>query len=117
VASYGFVIPILPGMVDHDREFAAELSGPRRAEHAASRARLGQTRELVWLQQTEQGPVAVVYLEAEDIGRLFAGLAMSDDPFDVWWRRQIQEIHGLDLSQPMPGPPNELILDFQPQVR
>jgi hypothetical protein len=115
--NYGFVIPILPGMVERDRQFAAELSGPRRAEHTASRARLGQTRELVWLQQTEQGPVAVVYLEAEDVGKLFAGLAISDGPFDVWWRQQIQEIHGLDLSKPMPGPPNEQILNFHAAIR
>ena len=42
-----------------------------------------------------------------------AGLATSEDPFDVWWRGQILEIHGIDLSQPLPGPPNEQVFNFQ----
>jgi hypothetical protein len=100
-------------MTERDREFSAELSGPRRAEFEASRARLGLTREQVWLQETPQGTMAVVCLEAEDIPRALAGLGSSQDPFDVWWRQQIQAIHGIDLSQGMPGPPNEQILDFR----
>jgi hypothetical protein len=113
MASYGFVIPIRPEMIERDREFAAELSGPRKAEFEESRARLGITREQVWLQETPQGPMVVVCLEADDIPGVFAGLATSQDPFDQWWRAQILEIHGLDLTQPLPGPPNDQIMDFR----
>lgn len=43
---------------------------------------------------------------------MFEGLvATSDDPFVVWWRAQIQAVHGIDLSQPLPGSPNEQIHD------
>jgi hypothetical protein len=113
MASYGFVVPILPGKVELDRAFAAELSGPRKAEHEASRARLGITSEQVWLQETPQGTMSVVYLEAEDMERAFMGLATSQDPYDRWWRAQILEIHGIDLTQGLPGPPNEQIMDLR----
>lgn len=108
--SYGFAVPLLPGMEERNRAFTAELVGPRRAAHEASRARLRIAREQVWMQHTPQGVLSVVFLEGEDIGRAFAGLATSTDPHDVWWREQILAIHGLDLTQPLPGPMNEEIL-------
>lgn len=111
--SYGFVVPIIPGMVERNREFAAELAGPRKAEHEASRARLGVTRELVWQQETPDQTLSVVYLEGEDMEQVFMGLATSQDPHDQWWRAQVLEIHGIDLSQPLPVPPNELIFDLR----
>jgi hypothetical protein len=111
--SYGFVVPVLPGMVERNRAFAAELAGPRKAEHEASRARMGITRELVWQQEAPDQTLSVVYLEGEDMERAFMGLATSQDPHDLWWRAQILEIHGIDLSQPLPGEPNELISELR----
>ena len=112
MAAYAFVVPILPGQEEADRRFFAELQGARRAEYEAAWRRLGVRAERVWHQQTPQGTVAVVYLEADDPGRMFEGLATSDDPFVAWWRAQILAIHGLDLSHPLPGPPNEQIHDW-----
>ncbi len=100
-------------MVERDRAIAAELSGPRRAGLLASRARLGITSEQVWLRQTPNGTFAVAVLKASDILAALARLATSQDPFDRWWRAEIEAIHGLDLSQPLPGPPNEQIMDFR----
>jgi hypothetical protein len=112
MASYAFAIPIRPEMVERDRELAKELNGPRKAEFAASRARAGITSERVWVQQTPQGTLAVVVLEGDDIGRALGVIASSQDPFDVWWRAQILEIHGVDLSQPPAGPMNEQLMDY-----
>jgi hypothetical protein len=112
MASYGFMVPILPGQEETDRRFMAELRGPRRAEYEAAWRRLGIRADRAWHQPTPQGTVAVVYLEADDLGRAFAGIATSDDPFLVWWRAQILAVHGLDFSQPLPGPPNEQIHDW-----
>jgi hypothetical protein len=111
--TYAFVIPVLPGMAERDRRFAAELSGPRRAEYEASRARLGIAREQAWQQETPQGTVTIVYLEAENIELALTGLGSSQDPFDRWWREQVQAIHGIDPAQPEPGPPSEPIIDYR----
>lgn len=113
MASYAFSIPVLPGKEKADRQFGAELSGPRRAEYEASRARLGITREQAWQQETLEGTVTIVYLEADDIERALEGIGSSQDPFDQWWREQVATNHGIDPARPGKGPPNEMIIDFR----
>lgn len=113
MTSYAFVIPILPGMEERDRQFGVEVSGPRRVEHAASRARLGITREEAWQQETAEGTVTIVYLEAEDVKQALTGIGTSQDPYDQWWREQIVAIHGIDPAQPVSGPSNRQFIDFR----
>jgi hypothetical protein len=113
LASYGFVVPVKEGSVERNRAFAAELNGPRKAEFEASRRALGITSEQVWMQETPMGTMSVVYLEADDIMAALGGLGMSQDPFLVWWRAQILDIHGVDLSKPPSGPPNEQVMNYR----
>ncbi|HEX2052358.1 MAG TPA: hypothetical protein VHJ78_01350 [Actinomycetota bacterium] len=107
-----FAVPLLPGKEDKDREAMLSCwTGERSKAHHAARARLGITRESVWAQDTPNGKIAVVYLEADDLAAAFRGLATSDDPFDSWFREHSLEVHGLDLTQEFPPP--ELVLDYQ----
>lgn len=39
-------------------------------------------------------------------------IAASNHPFDVWFKEQVTEFTDLDLSQPPPGPPLELVLQY-----
>ncbi len=112
MARYAFMLPILPGWEEADRRLFAEIQGPRRAEYEAAWRRLGVRTERTWHQRGPQGTLAVVYLEADDQGQVFADIAASDDPFVVWWREQIKAVHGVDLTQPLPGPPNEQVHDW-----
>lgn len=109
---YGFANPVLPGKVDIWKSCVKEMTGPRNKERVESRKRVGLTVERVWLQHTPMGDFAVVYWEAEDIGKVFEGLMKSDAPFDRWFRDKVLvEIHGMDVSNPPPM--NELVLDFK----
>jgi len=110
MASYSFAIPILPGKTEAVRRLATEASGPRRSEMDEFQQRVGITKQEVWLQQTPQGDLSIVYFEAADPGRMFQELASSDKPFDRWYAQQLKEIHGIDPSQPLP--PNELIIEW-----
>ncbi len=112
MAAYAFTVPVLPGQEEAHRRFNAEIQGPRRAEHAATWRRFGVRAERVWRQVTPLGTVSVVYLELEDMDQLVGGLATSDDPYVVWFREQVLAIHGLDLTQPPAGPPNELLYEW-----
>ena len=112
VQEIGFAVPLLPGKSDSDRE--AMLScwqGERREAHAASRERLGIRRESVWIESTPGGDMAVVHLEADDIEAALQGMATSQEPFDVWFRRHVLDVHGIDLADPLP--PLEQVLDFR----
>lgn len=113
MASLASTFPILPGKTEQWRHFSREMAGSRHSEYEASRKRLGITREVAYLQQTPQGDLAVVYTEAQNIPRVFEGFATSQEPFDVWFREQVKEIHNLDLSQPLAGPLPEAIVDWR----
>jgi hypothetical protein len=54
-----------------------------------------------------------VTYEAQDIPRVFASLASSQEPYDVWFREQVKDIHGVDFSQGLPGPLPEVFIDWQ----
>jgi len=107
----GFVAPLLPGKTDVDKAALASLrSGDRKAAYEDARRRAGITRESVWIQATPMGDLAVVYIEADDVANAMKTLATSDDPFDVWFRDHIREVHGISLEEGFPPP--EQVLDF-----
>ena len=110
--SVAFATPILPGKTEADRQAMASCAnGERKAEHAASRTRHGISRESVWIQQTPGGDIAVVYMEADDLQAAFQGLGSSDEPFDLWIREMLHDVHGIDLAQGFPPP--DQTLDFR----
>jgi Family of unknown function (DUF6176) len=113
MASLASAFPILPGKTEQWKHFSQEMVGPRHSEYEASRKRLGISREAAYLQQTPQGDMAVVYFEVQDIASVFEGFGRSQEPFDVWFREQVKEIHGLDFSAPLPGPLPEAIVDWR----
>ena len=101
MAELAIAVPILPGKTEAWKEFTRELES-RRSEHEEVWRRLGGIRHVSWLQQTPEGDMVLVYYEAEDIDRVFQEFATSDDPLMVWFRERVKDIHGMDLSQPLP---------------
>ena len=102
--------PVLQGREDEPREFARETL-ERRNEFEESQRRLKVSKEEWSLQQTPMGSLVIVRFETGDIEGAFAGLAESNEPFDVWFRLRVQEITRVDLSAPMERPPPEIIFD------
>jgi hypothetical protein len=103
-----FALPVLPGKSDKDRTYFQSMVEAHRSEYEASRKRAGITKEMTWLQSTPQGDLGIVYLEVEDPVRMFQVLATSQEPFDVLFREYVMDVHGVDLTQPMPGPLSEM---------
>jgi len=60
---------------------------------------MGVSVERVWHQTTPQGDLAIVYEEADDLAQGLPRLAASQEPFDVWFKQQVLEIHGVDFNQ------------------
>lgn len=102
--SLSFAAPILPGKTQDWFAFDQQLAEARHQEYLESRRRLGIVHEAAFYQPTPQGDMVIVYLEVQDPGRAFQGLATSQEPFDVWFRDMTLQLHGLDLTQPLPGP-------------
>jgi hypothetical protein len=103
--------PILPGKTDEWRAWMDELNGSRRTEFVASRSGAG-VRERTFLQSTPMGDMVIVTLEGDDPGRAFGQMMGASDAFTTWFLANVQAIHGMDLSVPMPGgPPSHLVVD------
>lgn len=107
-----FAAPVLEGKLDTWKKFNAELDGARHDDYVASRKRVGVTSERVWHQQTPMGDLAIVYVDGPGAESMMPQMAASQDPFDLWFKDQIKEIHGIDLTQPPAYPPPELQHEF-----
>jgi hypothetical protein len=53
-------------------------------------------------QQTPDGTVAVVYVEADDPEAALSQFGSSDEPLNRYFRDQMKEVHGIDISQMTP---------------
>jgi hypothetical protein len=105
--------PILAGKVEAWRRFCQELSGSRRKTYEASRQQLGITRERLALVDTAFGATAVTTLEAPNVALALGQIIASVRPFDLWYRKQLQDLHGINLAgyeqfaQPTPLPQDQ----------
>jgi hypothetical protein len=101
------VFPVVPGK--DAREIADELKA-RPREYEQSRRAMGVTMERAYLQHTPMGDYVVAYIEAE--GDLLEGMgrmASSGLDIDRYFVKAVKEIHGVDMTQPMPGPAPETV--------
>lgn len=110
--SIGFAVPLLPGKTETDRRAMISCwQGERKADYDRSRKNLGITREAVFIQSTPAGDIAVVYWEADDVEGAFKKMATSTDPFDVWFRDHVRDVHGIDVEDGFPPP--EQVMDLR----
>jgi hypothetical protein len=110
MATFLGAFPVVPGKTDDARKFAEEVNA-RRDEFGESQRRSGNTEEQWSLQETPDGAMVVVHFESSDVEQTFARLAESTDDFDVWFRRRVQEVTGVDLASPLGAPP-EIVVDW-----
>ena len=99
MAMLAMAFPIPAGKTEQWKKFISELTGARKAEFAASRRSLG-VRERTFLQHTPQGDLVLVTLEGDHPETAFAEFGKRTDPFTMWFKQQVSEIHGMDLGAP-----------------
>jgi len=105
------VFPIKAGKEEDARAFAAETSGPRRADLAEHLERAGVTRETWTLQETPMGSLMLVWFEG-DVEKAFADLA-TDSEYSTWFRSRVLDVTGVDLGKPADGPPPTVLVDYR----
>ena len=99
MSGFAFSIPIVRGKEELDRKTFDEMLGARREEYEAALRQAGITRQAIWHQETPDGTVAVVYVEGDDPAAGIAQFGSSDEPLNTWFREQMKEVHGVDISQ------------------
>jgi hypothetical protein len=107
------ILPLLPGKQEAWRQFCQTLQGSRHHEYGSCLRRLGVTRQVIWLSQSMQCDAVQIHLHMEQCEQMMTALAASAHPFDHWLRKQLLELHGLDLSH-FAMPAHELMLVWPP---
>ncbi|GAA3377477.1 ester cyclase [Streptomyces racemochromogenes] len=90
------VVPLPADRSEAWQRLNTELAGPRLREYEASRRRLGISHEVFRLTPGADGDRVAVYFEAKDPARVARLWDASEDPFDLWLRERIRDIHGTD---------------------
>ena len=111
MAVFNGAFPILSGKDQAGRDFAAACMGERRKDFEGQLVRDGITRETWALQETPMGSFMLVWFEASDIEKVFTELATTDNEFTVWFRSQVKDLTGVDLSAPPESPPPDVLVD------
>jgi hypothetical protein len=112
MAVFNGMFPILPGKEDAARAWIKEVAGPRKDGFDALQQRSEITRETLTLMTTPMGSFMLVWFDG-NVEKAFEAVVTGQDDFTVWHRAQLQDVTGLDLSQPDEGPPPELLLDWR----
>ena len=105
------LVPILEGKLETWKAWARDCMGSRKEELADFNRRYGLTQHKSWLAETPGGPFVIALHEGPGSDELMPKLAASQNDFDVWFRDLILEVHGMDITQPPPGPMPELWVD------
>ena len=103
--------PIVEGKLDAWKQWTEELSGPRKEGLADFNRRYGLTRHAAWLAETPAGPMVVALHQGPGGDELMPKLGPSQIAFDVSFKQRLIEFHGMDVTQPPPGPMPELYFD------
>jgi hypothetical protein len=112
MASLSIAFPIQPDRFEQARRWGREKMGPRKADLTESNQHVGLVRESWHLQQTPNGAVLILSCEGADLAAMFAAYAAADGPYERWEKQEIQELTGVDLSKPVPGPAPETLVDW-----
>lgn len=102
-----FFVPLLPGKKDAAIAFANTMMTERLDEY--NNAQVTVTKESWFLQETPMGDFLIIYYHSPDPEKVHAALAVSEEPFDVWFREQVLDITGIDISTPLPGLPTQIL--------
>ena len=58
------------------------------------------------------GNFMLVWIEAPDIEKVFTDLAADGDEFAIWFRGEVKDLTGVDLSAPPESPPPDVLVDW-----
>ena len=101
-----FAVPIKPGKDETWKAWLAEATGPRKADFDEMNGRMGLTTHAAWLQTNPDGSqLAVAVIDGPGASEFLGKLATSDHEFDAWFRANVEDIHPMDFSGPLPPAP------------
>lgn len=93
------VLPLLSGRGESARDFMRQLAAGRRAEQERSERRVGIGGSRWYLGQVAEGELLIGMIDSGDLARAFGLLSVSMDSHDLWFKRQLAAVTGVDLNE------------------
>ncbi|MDQ3190925.1 MAG: hypothetical protein M3Q58_04960 [Bacteroidota bacterium] len=109
---FSMALPILPGKTEKWKQFINELNGPRYKEYQDSRKK-ANIHENIFFQSTLFGDLAIFTIEGINPEEAFMQSGLGNDPFTQWFSMQIEDIHGVDITDSIEIPTAELVTDSE----
>ena len=114
MAVFSGAFPVLPGKLDAMHTFAKETMGAQLSGFEEAQRRVGSIRETWSIQQLPDGSaIVLVWVETANVEAIFADLAQDDSEWTAWFRSQVLDITGVDLTEPAQGAAPEVIFDWR----
>ena len=106
-----FAVPIQPDQIDDIRNAAKDFNAAF-DDFVSSRKRLGLSTLSVWLQENEDGPCLVLYMEG-DLENYFSSI-QTESGIDEYIRQKVKEWTGSDRDPPVmfEYPHGDLLFDW-----
>ncbi|MFQ5558395.1 MAG: hypothetical protein ACE5GB_12940 [Acidimicrobiales bacterium] len=114
MAVFNASFQVLAGREADARAFAEEAASSH-GDHYSALMKETATSRVTWtIQESPSGTLLNVWFEADDAAAAFEHFATATVEAAEWFRGRISTTLGLDMTQPLPGPPPEVVLDFRP---
>lgn len=91
---------ILPGQTAAAHAFMKELEDARFEEYERSQARISVISEHWFIGSVGSDDHFIGFITYEDFARAVEIFSASRDPFDVWFKEQLQTCTGIDFNNP-----------------
>jgi len=102
--------PVLPGKSEADIRSIAERFKADPEGYFASRRRAGVTLERAYWQHTPMGDFVIGYVESErSVPEVLGAWAEGATEIDHFFAATVKEVHGVDITEPLPGPLPETV--------
>lgn len=112
MALFAIAVPIVPGKTEDTIAFTKEIMGGHHEAFKKSRQEMG-VRERTFLQKTPMGDMVIVTLEGDNPQEAMKKFGQGDDEFTKWFVEKVKEVHGMDLTQPLPGELPVMVADSE----
>ncbi len=103
-------LPLREGGVERLRALAQAVTGEKYDDHQDFMRR-HHFRENWYIQPTPVGDWVLLYLETDNLGRLFSECQGTDHPYDHWHFDEAVAIHGVDFRRPPAGAMPEVLYE------
>ncbi len=110
MTNFSLVFPVLPGKTKADIMQISDAFNHDPASYRESNRQSGLTLQRAYLQETPMGSFVVAYMEGDKSFEEMMGAVVSSNlTIDKEFVRLVEEIHGIDLTQPPAGPSPEVV--------